>query len=60
VSNVTMTYRQHADAGMLLRASVTTGAPFAGPASAAGQKSVWITGDVAGTFMGTSAWSPPT
>jgi hypothetical protein len=55
-----MTYRQHADAGMLLRASVTTGAPFAGPASAAGQKSVWITGDVAGTFMGTSAWSPPT
>jgi hypothetical protein len=60
VSNVTMTYRQHADAWMLLRASVTTGAPFAGFLSAAGQKSVRITDDVAGTFMGTSAWSPPT
>jgi hypothetical protein len=60
VSNVTMTYRQHADAWMLLRDSVTTGAPFAGNTSAAGQKSAPITGDVTGVFMGPSAWSPPT
>jgi hypothetical protein len=60
VSNVNMTYRQHADAWMLLRASVTTGAPIAFLAPAAGQKSVRITGDVDGTFLGTSAWSPPT
>jgi hypothetical protein len=60
VSNVNMTYRQHADAWMLLRASVITGAPIAGLPSAAGQKSVRITDDVTGAFAGTSAWSPPT
>jgi hypothetical protein len=60
VSNVDMTYRQHADAWMFLRASVNPGAPFAGLASAAGQKSVRITDDVTGAFAGTSAWSPPT
>ena len=60
MSNETMTYRQHADAWMLLRASLITGAPFAGNTSAAGQKSAPITGDVTGVFMGPSAWSPPT
>jgi hypothetical protein len=60
VNNVDMTYRQHADAWMFLRATVTTGAPCADLTSAAGQKSVRITGDVTGAFAGTSAWSPPT
>jgi hypothetical protein len=52
--------RQHADLCMSesLRASVvTTGAPFAGIAPAAGQKSAFVLGT--GVFTGTSAWSPP-
>ena len=57
-------YRQHADLCMSesLRASVvtpvmTTGAPFAGIAPAAGQKSALVFDT--GVFAGTSAWSPP-
>jgi hypothetical protein len=55
--------RQHADLCMSesLRASVvtpmTTGAPVAGIAPAAGQKSAFVLGT--GVFTGTSAWSPP-
>ena len=50
-------YRQHADlcTAVSLRASVTTGAPFAGIAPAAGQKSALVMG----AFVGTSAWRPP-
>ena len=57
--NITINrFRQHADLCMpvSLRASVmTTGAPVAGIAPAAGQKSVLVTG----AFVGASAWSPP-
>lgn len=50
-------YRQHADlcTSVSLRASVTTGAPFAGIAPAAGQKSALVLG----AFVGPSAWRPP-
>jgi hypothetical protein len=65
VTNINVTYRQHADLCMpvsgrfrvaVLRTSwMTTGAPFADITAAAGQKSALVTGAFAGTYAG----SPP-
>jgi len=58
VSTIIDRNRQHADlcTSVSLRASVmTTGAPFAGTAPAAGQKSALVLG----AFVGPSAWRPP-